>query len=66
MLEPKKKMEWGEDWVEGQKTWVLGPILPLTGFLLNLNFFIWERRSLGIIRTSQTVYLEVLGFHDLG
>lgn len=41
-----------------------GPILPPTGFFLDLDFHTWKRRRLGMIRGSQATYLEVLAFHD--
>ena len=65
MLEPKKDTERKEGWAECQKTWVLGPVVPPARFFLDLDFPVWKRRSLGIIRDPQTVHLRVLASCDL-
>lgn len=59
MLELKKEMEQKEDWAEHQKTWVLGPILPPAGSLLDLSFPVWERGSWGTLEDSPAVRLEL-------
>lgn len=64
ILEPKKDTERKKGWAEHQMTWVLDPLMPPTGFL-DLDFRVWKRRSLGIIRDSQTEYSRVLASCDL-